>query len=136
MSKWDPSTHLDRLQEPIERLEAIRKEVLAKASRGQMLILFWLAGSLGIGALVAAGANSGVPLFISIAVAVISMIIIYHNYIGSGKSRYNMMFKLGLVDPLVKSVEPGMNYDPGRGISEDLFRSAVAALFGLPPLTE
>lgn len=124
MSKWDPSRHLHDLEREIEGLERVRQDVLATSAKGSKLLLFWILGSLGSGTLLAAVAGSAVPFFFAIPCALISGSVVYHQYFSKGRARYNTMFKVGLIEPLVKSVEPGMNYDPGSGISESMFRAA------------
>lgn len=130
MKKWDPSAHLERLREPLEHLEGIRQEVLTKASKGQRLMIFWVLGSLLLGFGLTAASGEGFMMVFGVVAAVIAALIIYQNYIGSGYQRYQLMFKAGCIEPLVKSVEPGMNYEPAKGISEQLFRAV--GLFSSP----
>lgn len=124
MRNWDPSIHLERLREPLGRLEHVRREVLGKASRGRTLLVLWVLGILGIGLLIVLSSGEGMILIIAAVVAVIAALMIHHNYIGSGRKRYGVMFKVGCVGPLVKSVEPEMSYAPERGIPEQVFETA------------
>ena len=130
MSKWDPSRHLEGLQKEIETLERVRQEVLATSARGKVVMVYCLLGSLAFGALIAALSGNGSLILLGIPCLIISGGIVYHNYFSKGRARYNTMFKVGLIEPLVNSVEPGMNYDPGSGISQGMF--VAADLFRRP----
>ncbi|YCM43770.1 DUF3137 domain-containing protein [Verrucomicrobiaceae bacterium 227] len=130
MSKWEPSQHLEGLKGEIEGLERVRRDVLATNAKGRVMMFYCVLGSLGFGALMAALSGNGALIFLGIPCLVISGACVYYQYFSKGRARYNSMFKVGLIEPLVKAVEPGMNYDPGNGISEDMF--SMAGLFSRP----
>ena len=131
MNHWDPDTAISGLSREIEALERVRQEVIAKHGDGRRVIMLSLLGVVVAGGLLAAVSGNGLLFLAAIPLGLIVSGVVYHIYFGKGKKRYETMFKVGLIGPMVKSVEPEMNYDPGNGISESLFVSSE--LFGNRP---
>ena len=131
MSRWDPDRILDELSREADALERVRQEVIQKGKKGNQIIMWIILGAVVLGGLITAAAGNPVPLFVMIPVALIASLIVYHVYFGKGKARYLTMFKVGFLQPMVKHIEPGMNYDPSRGISESVF--IESGLYGSRP---
>ena len=131
MSRWDPDKILESLTQEADALERVRQEVLTKRAKGNQIILWTILGSVVLGGLVSAVVKNPIPLFVMIPIALIASLVIRQIYFGSGKARYLSMFKVGFLEPMVKQIEPAMNYDPTRGISESVF--IESGLYGARP---
>jgi len=131
MSQWDPEKILESLTQEANALERVRQEVLTKRAKGNKIILWTILGAVVLGGAISAIAGNPVPLFVMIPIVLIASLVIYQVYFGSGKARYLSMFKVGFLEPMVKKIEPKMNYDPTRGISESVF--VGSGLYGSRP---
>ena len=131
MSKWDVDRALASVGSEAEALEGVRLEVLASRARGAKKMGLVVAGAFLAGILVMAISGSGFGLLAGLPVILIGGAIVHHIYFGKGAALYRAMYKEKFLARLVKAVEPGVDYVPGQGISEEVFTQSE--LFGSRP---
>jgi len=107
----------------MEEMERVRKEVLAKRAKGMMLIGLVLGGALLLTVMLLSAVGAFAFIFGG-ALAAIGGGIVHHFYLGVGAERYRMMFKERVLAPLIQEVEPGVLYEPQRGIAEHVFEQS------------
>lgn len=131
MSKWDLDRALAAVAEEAEVLEKVRQEHLAERARGKQKIVMVILAALAAGLLVMTASSAIAGLITGIGVGLVGSLIVYQIYFARGEARYRAMFKAGFISKVVKAVEPAMNYEPERGISQGLFEHS--GLFGTRP---
>lgn len=131
MSKWSVDRALDAVSSEAAALEQVRQEVLAERAEGKKKLSIVVGGGLLLALIVMAAARNPLGLLAGLPVALIGGLIVHHHYFVKGARRYQTMFKNQFVARVVKAVEPGMNYDPLRGISEGIFTQS--GLFSSSP---
>lgn len=131
MSRWDIDQALVAVSDEARELEAVRQQVLAERAAGKQKLLFVFGGALVVALGFLAGSGSPLGLLAGLPVALIGGGIVHHVYFAKGAARYQAMFKRQFVSRVVKAIEPGMNYEPDQGISEQLF--SQSGLFSSRP---
>ncbi len=131
MSRWDIDQALVAVSDEARELEAVRQQVLAERAVGKQKLLFVFGGALVVALGFLAGSGSPLGLLAGLPVALIGGGIVHHVYFAKGAARYQAMFKRQFVSRPVKAIEPGMNYEPDQGISEQLF--SQSGLFSSRP---
>jgi hypothetical protein len=121
MSRWDVDQALAAVADKAQGLEVVRQQVLAERAQGKQKLVWVVGGSLLVGLVVFLIAQNPLALLVGGIVLLIGGLIVYNQYFAKGAQRYRAMFKTEFVGPVVKAIEPGMNYDPFQGISEGLF---------------
>ena len=131
MSRWDVDHALEAVAAEALEVEAVRQKVLAQRAEGKKKLILLVLASLviALGAMAVAGSPMG--LMAGLPVLLIGGFIINHFYFAKGAARYQALFKSQFVSHVVKAIEPGMNYDPARGVSEGVF--AQSGLFSNRP---
>ena len=87
-------------------------------------MFLWVGGGIVVGLLVTILAKNPAGIMIGGLAALIGGIVVYSKYFSGGKAEYRSLFKTQLITKLVRWVEPGMNYDPYRGLSEGMFQAS------------
>ncbi len=131
MSRWDVDRALEAVAGEARELEALRQQVLAERAAGKQKLLFVFGGALLVGLVFLAAVGNLFALLAALPVALIWGAIVHHLYFAKGAARYQAMFKRRFVSAVVRAIEPGMNYEPDRGISEELF--SQSGLFSSRP---
>ena len=122
MSRWDIQRALDAVAPEVEQMERIRGEVLAKRAQGMRALGLLIAGALLIAFVLTLSTGSAMGIILGMVMGVIGALIINHVYFKTGAEQYRMMFKSRLLGPLIQAVEPGLSYEPQRGIGEEVFK--------------
>lgn len=122
--KWDVDAALDSLNRETEALERIRQGVVNRRSEGTKKMFLSVGGGLAGGVLAVAITQHLAGLLIGVFAALIGGIVVYSKYFSGGKAQYRSLFKTQLITKLIRWVEPEMNYDPYRGLSEGMFQTS------------
>lgn len=124
MSRWDLDRALAAVADEARGLEVVRQEVLAERAKGKQRMMLVVAGALVVSLIGMAGAGSPAGLLFGLPVVLIGGLIINHIYFAKGAARYQSLFKTQFVSRVVKAIEPGMSYEPSRGISQGIFSNS------------
>ena len=124
MSKWDVDSALQEIFDETEAVNRVRKEIAAKRVEGQIKMSFVMLGALALAILVSLLTKTSAGLWLALPVALIGVVWVFYTYFGDGLKRYRMLFKVGVIEKLIKHIEPEMNYDPERGIPESVYKES------------
>lgn len=125
---WDLSKAIEGVSAEVRALEHVRQKILKQRSRGWILtvgvILLMLGCGIGLGEIFGGAA----PLFISLFLGVVALIVIYHYCFSKGARAYRHLYKDKVFKKLIQQVEPDLHYRPGERIAQNVFDSS--GLFG------
>lgn len=124
MSKWDVDSALQEIFDETEAVNRVRKEIAAKRVEGQIKMSFVMLGALALAILVSLLTKTSAGFWLALPVALIGGVWVFYTYFGDGLKRYRMLFKVGVIEKLIKHIEPEMNYDPERGIPESVYKES------------
>lgn len=124
MNKWDVEAALAKIFDETEEVNRIRKDIAAKRAEGQVRMTFVMLGSLVLGFLISMLTRNGAGFWVALPFAVVGGTLVYYAYFGDGLKRYRMLFKIGVIGKLVNHVEPGMTYEPERGIPKSVYEES------------
>lgn len=131
MKQIDVDHILESISTETQALERVRREIVANRSEGTKWMSFLALGAIVLGGLMTMVLQSAGGLIFGLIVGVVGALIIHHKYFGSGATRFQNMFKVGVLTRLAREVAPGMTYNPAMGISEAVFRES--GLFSTGP---
>ncbi len=121
------NTSASQLQQPlrpqIQQLETSRLQLLAQRKAGMKFVFGSLFGGVLLG-LVAAVAIHPIAAIFAIILGAIATLIIYNLKVAPVDKEFKSQFKLQFMANLIKTLQPGMNYSPLQGISEQMFVSS------------